>query len=67
MCYLNAYLSDPACTEGAVQLVGGQNMFEGRVVVCDGRQWKTVCDRGWREEEAKVVCRQLNYSDPLST
>ena len=47
--------------------MGGQNRFEGRVEVCDGRVWKTVCDRGWYEEEAKVVCSQLNYSHPSST
>ena len=52
---------------GDVQLVGGRDEYEGRVEVCDGGQWKSVCDRMWDEEEAKVVCRQLNYSDPSST
>ena len=62
ICSLNTYLSDLACIQGEVQLVGG------RVEVCHGDdgKWKTVCDRGWREQEAKVVCRQLNHSDPLS-
>ena len=55
------------CTEGEIQLVGGGNSFEGLVEVCDNGEWKTVCDRGWFEEEAKVVCTQLNYSDPSST
>ena len=55
------------CSQGDVQLVGGRNEHEGRVDVCDGGQWKSVCDRMWGEEEAKVVCRQLNYSDPSST
>ena len=45
----------------------GRNEYEGRVEVCDGGEWKTVCDRMWHEEEAKVVCRQLNYSNPSST
>ena len=55
------------CTQGEVQLVGGQSEYEGRVEVCDDGEWKTVCDRGWKVEEAMVVCRQLNYSDPSST
>ena len=49
--------------EGEVRLVGGQNKYEGRVEVCNNEEWKTVCDRGWREEEAEVVCRQLGYSE----
>ena len=55
------------CTQGDVQLFGGWEEYEGRVEVCDGGQWKSVCDRMWGEEEAKVVCRQLNYADPSST
>ena len=55
------------CIQGDVRLNGGRHEYEGRVEVCDGGQWKSVCDRMWGEEEAKVVCRQLNYSDPSST
>lgn len=53
--------------QGDVRLVGGQNQYEGRVEVCDGGEWKTACDRMWLKQEAMVVCRQLNYSDPSST
>ena len=53
-------------SEGNIQLVDGRNEYEGRVEVCHDGEWKTVCDRMWREEEAKVVCRQLNYSNPSS-
>ena len=60
-------MAELECSEGEVQLVDGQNEYEGRVEVCHGGEWKTVCDRMWLEEEAKVVCRQLNYSNPLST
>ena len=46
---------------GDVRLVGGRNRFEGRVEICDEGEWKTVCDRGWNKEEARVVCEQLGY------
>ena len=55
------------CSEGEVRLVDGQNEYEGRVEVCRDGEWKTICDRLWSEEEAKVVCRHLNYSNPSST
>ena len=43
--------------------MGGKNKFEGRVEVCQSRQWKTVCNREWGDEEAQVVCRQLGFAE----
>ena len=42
--------------------MGGQNKFEGLVEVCQKGQWKTVCNPGWGNEEARVVCRQLGFA-----
>ena len=41
--------------------MGGGNEFEGRVEVCLGEQWGTVCgtSRYWGPNNAIVVCRQL--------
>ena len=42
-----------------MQLVGGASDIEGRVEVCLGGGWGTVCEDDWMTEDAVVVCRQL--------
>ena len=50
------------CTDGDIRLVNGSTALQGRVEVCAGGNWGTVCDAQWETEEAMVACRQLGFS-----
>lgn len=42
--------------------MNGSVASEGRVELCYGGFWSTVCDRQWGIQEAQVVCRQQGYT-----
>ena len=52
------------CSDGNIRLMGGMSPLEGRVEICQNNAYSTVCDDLWDELEARVVCRQLNYTGP---
>ena len=54
------------CEHGQLRLVqttGVPMAHQGRVDLCLNGAWGTVVDDGWDARDAKVVCRQLGYTD----
>ena len=59
---MNLYSFTESCaTQGTLRLVGGQTSEEGRLEVCIGGLWGSVCDNYWSTHNARVVCRELGY------
>lgn len=64
LCY---HLMLETCITGSVQLVSDSHLYRGsdlsgRVEICIGGRYGTICDNSWSYKEASVVCRQLGYS-----
>ncbi len=58
--YLHIIVIEP-CTDGDVRLFGGEDEAEGRVEVCVGNVWGSVCGNSWHIGAGAVVCQQLGY------
>ena len=53
---------EPNCTEGELRLADGNTPYEGRVELCMGGLWGTVCDKSWSTRDSEVICKQMNLS-----
>ena len=72
-CYLILYfivLISVICDDGYVRLVNDttqsilikDTLSQGRVEVCRDGAFMTVCDSGWNNIDASVLCSELGFS-----
>lgn len=52
----------PGFSRYDLDIYGKDGLRAGRVEVCIGEQYGTICDDGWDNIDASVVCRQLGFS-----
>ena len=51
----------PCHYDGELALVDGKSSMEGRVEICHNGLWGTVCDIGFDNVDASVICKQLGF------
>ena len=56
------HVGEGTCVEGEVRLLDGTSSTNGRVEVCVEGRWLSVCDNGWTNEDAEVVCTQMGLA-----
>lgn len=49
------------CSNGEVRLVDGDSYKSGRVEVCSGALYGTVCDDIWDLRDANIACQQSGF------
>ena len=52
-----------ADNDGDIRVNGthSENVVAGRMELCLSGEWRAVCESGWDQNDASVVCRQLGY------
>ena len=71
--YLYASYIRTACSEGNIRLGNytsgidddGSFYQQGRVEVCMDGVYGAICDIGWDDLDAEVICRSMGYNTPF--
>ena len=50
-----------------MKLLSGSSSMEGVVEHREGTTTGLICDEGWGDDEARVVCRQLGYQEGVAS
>ena len=58
----SSFSNDPA--QGVLRMVDGTSPNRGRLEVMHNGRWGTVCDDYFGQNDARVACRQLGWSEP---
>lgn len=61
--YLSSSFPCLGCTDGDVKLTGGASANEGTVLVCKNSVWGLVAQLSWDNNDANVLCKQLQYTN----
>ena len=48
--------------EGELRLTGGRYSGEGRLELCSGGVWGTVCNKIWDVAAARIACAELDLN-----
>ena len=48
------------CYEGDSRIIG-INYYEGIVEICRNNEWGVICDQGWNDASASVLCRERGF------
>ena len=60
---ITSFLIIGPCTDFSTRITGTSVPYIGRVEICIDQQWTTLCQSDWGINEAKVVCKELGYSN----
>lgn len=52
--------------DAALSLVGGSNIFEGKLLYYRFEQWRSVCIETWDLQDADPLCKSLGYGHAQS-
>uniref|UniRef100_A0A673H2L8 Soluble scavenger receptor cysteine-rich domain-containing protein SSC5D n=1 Tax=Sinocyclocheilus rhinocerous TaxID=307959 RepID=A0A673H2L8_9TELE len=59
------YFGNGTPVESFLRLTNGINFCSGRVEVLHDGQWGTVCDDGWDQSHAALVCREIGCGNVI--